>query len=125
LREVPVPSGSRKTDPPRKLTHKPKRKVGKSRENYLIDRTTFHIWSLGRGGFLAARKLSAASIFDHHRVCHSVLPKRAYKIVLDGIENHPFHPEIEDDWLLIHQATDPECPSLRSFLPKKGTGKRL
>jgi hypothetical protein len=27
----------------------------------------------------------------------SVIPKRAYKIVVDGIESHPFHPEIEDD----------------------------
>jgi hypothetical protein len=47
--------------------------------------------------FLSAGKLSAASIFDHRRVCHSVLPKRTYKIVMDGIESHPFHPEIEDD----------------------------
>jgi hypothetical protein len=29
------------------------------------------------------------------------------KIVMDGIEIHPFHPEIEDDWLLVHQVTDP------------------
>jgi hypothetical protein len=52
----------------------------------------------------------------------SVLPKRAYKIVVDGIESHPFHPEIEDDWLLVHQATDPKRPSLTSFFPKKGKG---
>jgi hypothetical protein len=60
----------------------------------------FHIWSFGRGGFLSVEKLSAASIFGHRRVCHSVLPnlpKRAYKIVVDGIESHSFHPEIEDD----------------------------
>jgi hypothetical protein len=49
------------------------------------------------GGFLSAGKLSAASIFGHRRVCHSVLPKPAYKIVVDGIESHPFHPVIEDD----------------------------
>jgi hypothetical protein len=36
--------------------------------------------------------------------------QRVYKIVLDGIESHPFHPEIEDDWLLVHQAIDPERP---------------
>jgi hypothetical protein len=30
----------------------------------------------------------------HCRVCHSVLPKRAYKIVVASLENHPFHPEI-------------------------------
>jgi hypothetical protein len=96
---VPLHGGSRKTDPPRKLAHgrKRKRKFGKSREYYLIDRTAFHIWSFGSGGFLSAGKLSAASIFGHRRVCHSVLPKRAYKIVVDGIEIHPFHPEIEDD----------------------------
>jgi hypothetical protein len=41
-------------------------------------------------------------------------------IAVDGIESHPFHPEIEDDWLLIHQVTDPECPSLTSFFPKRG-----
>jgi hypothetical protein len=46
---------------------------------------------------------------------------------VDGIASHPFHPEIEDDWLLVHQATDPKCPSLTPFFPKraKGTGKRL
>jgi hypothetical protein len=31
-------------------------------------------------------------------------------------------PEIEDDWLLIHQATDPKYPSFMSFFPKKGKG---
>jgi hypothetical protein len=85
----------------------------------------FHIWNFRRAGFLSAGKLSAASIFGHRRVCHSVLLKRAYKIVVDGIESHPFHPEIEDDWLLVHQATDPRRPSLTSFFPKKRTGKRL
>jgi hypothetical protein len=98
-----VHGGSRKIDPPRKPTHRRKRKLkrkwkfGKNREYCLIDRTAFHIWSFGRYGFLSARKLSVASIFGHRRVCHSVLPKRAYKIVVDGIESHPFHPEIEDD----------------------------
>jgi hypothetical protein len=129
LREVPVPvhGGSGKTDSPRKLAHrrKRKRKFVESREYYLIDRTAFHIWSFGRGGFLSAGKLSPASIFGHRRVCHSVLPKRAYKIVVYGIKSHPFHPEIEDDWLLVHQAIDPERPTLTSFFPKKGTGKRL
>jgi hypothetical protein len=78
-------------------------------------------------GFLSAGKLSAVSISGHRRVCHSVLPKRAYKIVVDGIESHPLHPEREDDWLLVHQVTDPKCPNLTSFFPKrgKGTGKRL
>jgi hypothetical protein len=54
-------------------------------------------------------------------------PKRAYKIVADDIENNPFHPEIEDEWLLVHQATDPKRPRSMSFFPKrgKGTGKRL
>jgi hypothetical protein len=85
----------------------------------------FHIWSFGMGGFLSGGKLSAASIFGHHRVCHSVLPERKYKIVVDGIERHPFHLEIEDDWLLVHQRTDPERLSLTSFFPKNGTGKRL
>jgi hypothetical protein len=96
-----VDGGSLKTDPPRKLAHRPKRKFGKSPEYCLIDRTAFHIWSFGRDGFLSAGKLSAASIFGHRRVCHSVLPKRAYKIVVDGIESNPFHPEIEDDSLLV------------------------
>jgi hypothetical protein len=95
---VLVHDGSRKTDPPRTLEHrrKRKRKFGKSREYWVIDRTAFHIWSFGRGGFLSTGKLSAASIFGHRRVCNSVLPKRAYRIVVDGIESHPFHPEIED-----------------------------
>jgi hypothetical protein len=108
-----VYGGSRKTDPPRKLAdrRKRKRKFGQSREYCLIDRTAFHIWSFGRGGFLSAGKLSASSIFGHLRVCHSVLPKRADKIVVDGIESYPFHPEIEDDWLLVHQVTDPKRPS--------------
>jgi hypothetical protein len=83
----------------------------------------FQIWSFKRGGFLSAGKLSAASISGHRRVCHSALLRRAYKIVVDGIENHPFHPQIEDDWLLVHQATDPEGPSLTSFFPKRGQGK--
>jgi hypothetical protein len=126
LCEVPmsvrVHDGSRKTDPPRKLAHrrKRKRKFGKSREYCLIDRTAFHIWSFGRCGFLSAGKLSAASIFVHCPVCHSVLPKGAYKIVADGIESHPFHPEMEDDWLLVHQATDLQRPNLTSFFPKMG-----
>jgi hypothetical protein len=96
---VPVHGGSRKTDPPPKLAHgrKRKRKFGKSRGYGLIDRTEFHIWSFGRGGFLSAGELSAASIFGHCRVCHNVLPERAYKIVVDGIESYPFHPEIEDN----------------------------
>jgi hypothetical protein len=121
-----VHSGSRKTNPPRKLAHrrKRKRKFGKTREYYLINRTAFHIWSFRRGDFLSAGKLRAASIFGHHRVYHSALPKRAHKIGVDGIESHPFHPEIEEDWLLVHQATDPKRPSLMSFFPKKGTGKR-
>jgi hypothetical protein len=97
-----VHGGSRKTDPPRKLARRRKRKFDKSREYYLIDRTAFHVWSFGRGGFLSAGKLSTASIFDHRRVCHSVLPKCAYKIVVDDIESHPFYPEIEDDWSLVH-----------------------
>jgi hypothetical protein len=92
-----VHGGSRKIDPPRKLAHRRKRKFGKSREYCLIDRTAFHIWSFARGDFLSAGKLSGASIFDHRRVCHSVLSKGAYMIVVDGIESHPFHPEIEDD----------------------------
>jgi hypothetical protein len=54
----------------------------------------FHIWNFGRGGFLSAGKLSVVSIFVHRRVCHSVFLKDAYKIVVDGIESYPFHPEI-------------------------------
>jgi hypothetical protein len=115
--------GSRKTDPPRKLAHRRKRKFGKSREYCLIDRTTFRIWSFRRAGFLSAGKLSAASIFAYRRVCHSLLPKRAYNIVVDGIESYPFHPEREDDWLLVHQVTDSRRPSLTSFFPKRGQGK--
>jgi hypothetical protein len=42
---------------------------------------------------------------------------------VDGIESHPFQPEIEDDWLLVRQATDPKRPSLTSFFPKRGQGK--
>jgi hypothetical protein len=56
-----------------------------------------------------------------------------YKIVVDVIESHPFHPEIqrsgdpeiEDDWLMVRQATDPKRPNLTSFFPKTGTGKIL
>jgi hypothetical protein len=77
------------------------------------------------GGFLSAGKLSAASRVGHRRAIHGVLPKRVYKIIVDGIEIHPFHPEIEDDWFLVHQAIDPKRPSLASFFPKKGTGKRI
>jgi hypothetical protein len=39
---------------------------------------------------------------------------------MDVIESHPFHPEIEDDWLLVHQATDPKPPNLTSFFPNRG-----
>jgi hypothetical protein len=42
---------------------------------------------------------------------------------MDGIESHPFYPEIEEDWLLVHQATDPKRPSLTLFFPKKGIAK--
>jgi hypothetical protein len=41
---------------------------------------------------------------------------------VDGIESHLFHPEEEDDWLLVHQATDPKRLNLTSFFPKKGKG---
>jgi hypothetical protein len=43
---------------------------------------------------------------------------------VNGIESHPFHREIADEWLLVHQATDPKHPSLTSFFPKNETGKR-
>jgi hypothetical protein len=51
---------------------------------------------------------------------------------MDVIESHPFHPEIqrsgdpeiEDDWLLVHQAIDLKRPNLTSFFPKRGNGKR-
>jgi hypothetical protein len=118
---------------PRENSRRRKWKFGKSCEYYLIDRTAFHIWSFERTGFLSAGKLSTASIrayehtsiFGHCRVCHSVLPKHAYKIVVDDIESHPFHREIEDDWILVHQTTDPKRPSLKtSFFPKKGKGER-
>jgi hypothetical protein len=126
LPEVPVPVHDRspKTDPLRKPAHRRKRKLGKSREYCLIDRTEFHIWSFGRVGLLSAGKLSAESVFGHRRVCHSVLPKCGYKIVVDGIESHLFHREIEEDSLLVHQAIGPKGPSLTSFFAKKGTGKR-
>jgi hypothetical protein len=52
-----------------------------------------------------------------------ILPKRAYKIVVDGMKSHPFHLEIEDDWLLVHQETDLKRPSLASFSRKMGQGK--
>jgi hypothetical protein len=51
--------------------------------------------------------------------------KRAYKIVVDGIQSHPFHPEIEDDWLMVHQAIDPKRASLTSFFPKRGQGEEF
>jgi hypothetical protein len=44
---------------------------------------------------------------------------------VDCIESHRFRPEIEDDWLLVHQATDPKRPSFTSFSPKNGTRKML
>jgi hypothetical protein len=34
-------------------------------------------------------------------------------------------PEIEDDWLLVYEATDPKHPSFTSFFPKRGQGKAL
>jgi hypothetical protein len=77
------------------------------------------------GGFLSAGKLSAESNFGHRRVCHSILLKRAYKIVLDGIKSHLFHPEIDDDWFLVHQVTDPKRPSLTLFFPKRDRKKAL
>jgi hypothetical protein len=43
---------------------------------------------------------------------------------VDGIESHPFHPEIEDDWLLVHQTTDAKRSSLTQFFLKKGKGER-
>jgi hypothetical protein len=46
------------------------------------------------------------------------------KIIVDDIESHPFHPEIEDDWLLANQAIDPKRPNLTSFFPKRGKGDR-
>jgi hypothetical protein len=85
--------------------------------------TETEIRNFGRSGFLSAEKLSASGIFGHRRVCHSFLPKRAYEIVVDGMKSHPFRVEIEDDWRLVHQATDPKRPSLTLFFPRNGTGK--
>jgi hypothetical protein len=45
-------------------------------------------------------------------------------MVVDSIESHLFHPEIEDYWLLVHQLIGSKRPSLTSFLPKKGKGDR-
>jgi hypothetical protein len=42
---------------------------------------------------------------------------------MDDIESHPFHLEVEDDWLLVHQAADHKRPSSASFFPKRGQGK--
>jgi hypothetical protein len=42
---------------------------------------------------------------------------------MDVIESHPFHLEIEDDWLLVHQATDPKRPRSMPFSRKRGQGK--
>jgi hypothetical protein len=62
-----------------------------------------------KDGFLSTGKLSAATIFDHRRVCHSVLPKRGYKIVVDGIASLLFHPEIRRSGdLEIWRSGDPE-----------------
>jgi hypothetical protein len=44
---------------------------------------------------------------------------------MDSIDSDRFHLEIEDDWLLVHQATDPKCSNLTLFFLKKGIGKRL
>jgi hypothetical protein len=44
-------------------------------------------------------------------------------IVVDGIESHAFHLEMEDDWILVHQATDSQSPGSTSFFPKMGQGK--
>jgi hypothetical protein len=43
---------------------------------------------------------------------------------VDGIENHPFHQEIEDDWFLVHQATDPKRPSFNIIFPERWKGDR-
>jgi hypothetical protein len=43
---------------------------------------------------------------------------------VDDIESHSFHPEIEDDWLLVDQSTNPKRPSLTSLFPKKGKEDR-
>jgi hypothetical protein len=73
LHEVLVHGGSRKTNPPRKLAHRRKRKLkfGKSREHCLIDRTAFHTWSFGKNiGKLRVTKMEqnglipAASRYD-------------------------------------------------------------
>jgi hypothetical protein len=42
---------------------------------------------------------------------------------VEGIDSHPFHPEIEDDWLLVHKAIDPKRPSSALLFPKMGQGK--
>jgi hypothetical protein len=48
---------------------------------------------------------------------------------VDGIESesesHPFHPETEDDWLMVHQATDPKRLSFTPFSRKGGREKAL
>jgi hypothetical protein len=43
---------------------------------------------------------------------------------MDCIQSHPFHPEIEDDWLLVQQPIDPKRPTLTSFFPEKGKGDK-
>jgi hypothetical protein len=136
---VRVHGGSRKTDRPRKLAHRRKRKrkrkqkFDKSREYCLIDRTGFHIWNFGRGDFLSAGKLSAESIraylvavesatasFPSVHARSSWMASRARAIPFIRRSGDP---EIEDDWLLIHHATDPRRPNLTSFFQKRGQGK--
>jgi hypothetical protein len=87
----------------------------------------------GVASFLSAGKLSAVSMRAYEHIWSpSSMPQRPSQACVQdrrGWHREPSlssgDPEIEDGWLLIHQATDPKRPSLTSFSRKGDREKAL
>jgi hypothetical protein len=64
-------------------------------------------------------KLRIPNIFTDGGIGHRLFPKRAHKIVMNGIKSHPFHVEKEDNCLLAHRKTEAKRTAQTSFSQEK------
>jgi hypothetical protein len=65
-------------------------------------------------GLSWGRTRTASGLGDRG-VGHCIRLERSHKILMDGIERHPLHAEIEDVRLLVHWKNEPDHPLQPSF----------
>jgi hypothetical protein len=124
LCQVPVHDGSRNTNSSEKLANGRKWRFGKSRRDRFIDKTVSTICGFGRGGLFVWGKLNTLSVILRRGVSHRPFPKRSKKTVMDGIENHLLHAEIEKNRLRVHEMNVSKRPGQTFFWHKKPIWKR-